>query len=79
MTLEAALLAAVAALFGLLLKDHVESKRDLKYVRKKLERLERAYGRLSGRLKSYRNCPSETCPFRGNDEEEEDPDISKPR
>jgi len=63
MTFQDALITALVFLFGLLLKEARECKRDRLALRKRVEKLEGMHGYAKGQLDMMTNCPSPDCPF----------------
>lgn len=59
-----AVTSGLCFLFGLLLKDSIECKKDRKAIRKELETVKEQKGHAQGTLISFQNCPDKTCPFR---------------
>lgn len=72
MTFEQSLITAVSAvtgalvfLFGLLWREAQECKVDRRYLRKRIEKLERDHGYAAGQLTAVDKCPVDDCPFAG--------------
>lgn len=72
MTLEAALMTAIASVTGalvivakLLWKRSEDCESDRLYLREQIEEVKQIAGEHKGRVIAYEMCPTQTCPFKG--------------
>ena len=79
MTFEQGLITAVTTvtsglvcLFGLLWKEAQECKVDRRWLRKRIEKLERDHGYAAGQLIAVEKCPVDDCPFAGQRAQHDD-------
>jgi len=79
MTFEQGLITAVTTvtsglvcLFGLLWKEAQECKTDRRWLRKRIEKLERDHGYAAGQLIAVEKCPVDDCPFAGQRAQHDD-------